>query len=63
MKVFLIGGLGFIGRRFIRKFFDTHELVVYATNEDIQNAKKAIDLKNLSIEEGLVEDEKTWSNY
>lgn len=58
MKIFLIGGLGFIGKRFIRKLAVTHELIAYATKEDIQNAQKTIDLKNLSIEEGFVEDEK-----
>ena len=58
MKVFLVGGLGFIGKRFIRKFSGTHKVVAYASEQDIQNANKVIDLKNVSIEEGFVEDKK-----
>ena len=58
MKVSLVGGLGFIGKRFIRKFSGTHKVIAYATEQDIQNANKVIDLKNVSIEEGFVEDKK-----
>jgi len=56
MKVFLIGGLGFIGKRFIRKFADSHQIIVYATSQDFQNAKNVLDLGNITIEEGLVEE-------
>lgn len=58
MKIFLIGGFGFIGRRFIRKFSGNYELIVYATKEDILNAERTIDLKDISIEEGFVQEEK-----
>jgi len=58
MKVFLVGGFGFIGKRFIRKFTDSHEITVYATKQDIQNANKVLDLEKISIEEGLVEEQK-----
>jgi len=58
MKVLLIGGLGFIGKRFIRKFSDMHELIVYSTEEDIEKASKVMDLTKLTIEKGFVEDEK-----
>jgi len=58
MKVFLVGGFGFIGKRFIRKFADSHEIIVYATKQDIQNANKVLDLEKISIEEGLVEEQK-----
>ena len=56
MKVFLIGGLGFIGKRFIRKFADSHQIIVYATSQDFQNAKNILDLGKITIEEGLVEE-------
>jgi len=58
MKVFLIGGLGFIGKRFIRQFSNVHEITVYATKQDIQNVSKILDLTKISIEEGFVEDKK-----
>jgi UDP-glucose 4-epimerase len=58
MKIFLVGGFGFIGRRFIRTYSDVHEITVYATQKDIQNAKKILNLENVSVEEGFIEDEK-----
>ncbi len=58
MKLFLVGGLGFIGKRFIRKFSQNHDLVVYASSKCITKCKNEIDLSNVQIEEGLVEDEK-----
>ena len=58
MKVFLIGGFGFIGKRFIRQFSNIHEITVYATQQDIKNAAKTLDLTKISIEEGFVGDEK-----
>jgi len=57
MRVFLVGGLGFIGGHFIKKFSNTHEIIVFATPQDIQNAKN-LNLKNIVLEEGFVEDEK-----
>jgi len=53
-----VGGAGFIGRRFIRKFAKTNEIIVYATNQDVMSAKKVLDLFNVQIEEGFVEDDK-----
>ncbi|MDE1844296.1 MAG: NAD(P)-dependent oxidoreductase [Thaumarchaeota archaeon] len=35
MKVLLVGGLGFIGRRFIRKYSNFHEVIVYSRHKDI----------------------------
>jgi UDP-glucose 4-epimerase len=58
MKIFLVGGFGFIGRRFIRKYSDMHEIIVYATQKDVQETKKNLNLKNVTIEEGFIEDEK-----
>jgi UDP-glucose 4-epimerase len=58
MKVLLVGGLGFIGRRFIRKFSKIHEIIVYAQHDSISNAKEILDLKYILVEEGNVEDRK-----
>jgi len=58
VKVFLVGGLGFIGKRFIRKYSELHDLIVYASKENIEKSKDVLDLSKVSIEEGLVEDEK-----
>ena len=56
MKVLLVGGLGFIGKRFIRKFSGIHELVVYAKSEDVLKASATFNLKNVVIEKGGIED-------
>lgn len=58
MKLLLVGGAGFIGRRFIRKFAKTNEIIVYATNQDVISSKKVLELFNIQIEEGFVEDDK-----
>jgi len=58
VKLLLVGGAGFIGRRFIRKFAKTNEIIVYATNQDVISAKKVLELFNIQIEEGFVEDDK-----
>lgn len=55
MKVLLVGGFGFIGRRFIRKFTNNHQIIVYARKPDIINASKTLDLKKIVLEEGSVE--------
>lgn len=56
MKVFLVGGLGFIGKRFIRKFFNTHEIIVYARKKADFDISKFENLKNVILEYGSVED-------
>lgn len=60
MKVLLIGGLGFIGKRFIRKFSDEYELVICAMNEDVLKTKKDFPVKNFIIEECNVEEKKIY---
>jgi len=56
VKVFLNGGLGFIGIRFIRKYFQEHEIIVYARKKDRQILDKSDVLKNITVEYGSVED-------
>jgi len=58
MKILLNGGLGFIGKRFIEKFSNQHDIVVYARKEDVANTKGFIHLKNVILEEGNTEDSK-----
>jgi len=55
MKVLLVGGFGFIGRRFIRKFSNSHQIIVYARKPEILNASKTLDLKKIVLEEGSIE--------
>lgn len=56
MRILLVGGLGFIGKRFIRKFANIHEIVVYTPQENPDNSKQHF--RNIKIEKGKVEDEK-----
>lgn len=58
MKVLLVGGLGFIGKRFIRKFSGIHEIIVYAQHDSILTTKETLDMKHVLVEEGGVEDRK-----
>ena len=37
MKVLLTGGLGFIGKRFIENFQNSHDLIVFTTENSIKN--------------------------
>lgn len=60
MKVLLVGGLGFIGRRFIRKFSSFHDLIIYAKYDDILKIDAYQKLKNIKIEEGGIEDKKIY---
>ena len=56
MKVLLNGGLGFIGIRFIRKYFQEHEIIVYARKKDRPILNESDALKNITIEYGSIED-------
>ena len=58
MKIFLVGGLGFIGKRFIRKNSRKDDLIIYASNRSFEQSKTKIDLFGIKIEIGLVEDDK-----
>ncbi len=57
MKILLVGGLGFIGRRFIQKFSNNYELAIYAKKDTIHDINREF-LRDITIEEGLVEEEK-----
>jgi len=57
MKIFLIGGAGFIGKRFIRKYSKTEKIIVYATKDDISMNKKFLEDHNVDVIEGLVEED------
>jgi len=57
MKILLVGGLGFIGRRFIQKFSSKYELVVYVKRETISRSREKF-LGNITIEKGSINEEK-----
>jgi len=58
MKILLVGGAGFIGKRFIRNFAKTDQIIVYAIKEDIEKAKEFLDEHKIETIEGAVEDAK-----
>ena len=58
MRVLLNGGLGFIGKRFIEKYSEDYDIIVYLRKEDIINIKGFTNLKNVILEEGNIEDKK-----
>jgi len=59
MKVFLVGGLGFIGRRFIGRFSGTHDLVVYAKKEGVdERSRDFCRGRNVVLEWGSVGDQR-----
>jgi len=55
VKIFLIGGAGFIGKRFIRKYFKENKIIVYALQQDILDAKKFLEEHNIKTIEGSVD--------
>lgn len=57
MRILLVGGLGFIGRRIIRKFSSTYDIVVFATPADILNSKQFIGETGVKVEQGSVEEQ------
>lgn len=58
MRILLVGGLGFIGKRFIRKFSGIHEIITYAQYDNISKTREISNMKNVLHEEGKVEDKK-----
>ena len=56
MKILLTGGLGFIGTRFIRKFSNAHQIIVYGRKKEKTNPAKLSHLKNVTLEYCSVED-------
>lgn len=58
MKILLIGGFGFIGSSFIKKFGRSYDLVILARKESVNREKKLLQSKEFSIEKISVEDNK-----
>ena len=56
MKILLVGGLGFIGKKFIQKFLKKYQLSIYANKHSISNVGKDF-LKNIKHLEGSIEEE------
>jgi len=57
VKILLVGGLGFIGKRFARRFSDVHNIIIFDLKDDINRAGK-ITNKKIILEEGSIEDKK-----
>lgn len=57
MKILLVGGLGFIGGRFIKKFFNIHELIVFTKKESVRTNKN--NKLRILIEKCIIEDMQT----
>ncbi len=55
MKILLVGGAGFIGKRFIRKYSEIHKIIVYAPKEDILKTKKFLEDYKIDVIEGIIE--------
>ena len=58
MKILLTGGYGFIGKRFIKKYSDDYNIIVYARKNDAHISKDSSQLKDIFFEEGSIEDKK-----
>ena len=56
MRVLLTGGLGFIGKRFIDNFQNSHDLIVFTTENSIKNFNPT-EIPRVIIEKGSVEDD------
>ena len=61
MKILLTGGLGFLGKRFIRKYSKEHKIVVFTLKDDIEKILNDSLFGNIIFEEGNIE-EKTISD-
>ncbi len=57
MEILLVGGAGFIGKRFIRKYAKTNKITVYATKDDILKAKDFLSDFNVEVIEGTIEED------
>ena len=57
MEILLVGGAGFIGKRFIRKYAKTNKITVYATRDDILKTKPFFEDHNVEVEEGIIEED------
>ena len=57
MEILLVGGAGFIGKRFIRKYAKTDQITVYATKDDILKAKNFLTDYNVDVIEGTIEED------
>ena len=60
MKILLTGGLGFIGKRFIKKFSYDYDIIVFDRKEAVANGKDSSQFKNIIFEKGSIEDKKVF---
>jgi len=60
LKILLTGGLGFIGKRFIKKFSYDYDIIVFDRKEAVANGKDSSKFKNIIFEKGSIEDKKVF---
>lgn len=58
MRILVVGGRGFLGKRFIRKWSQIHELIIFDREKPLEPAEN--DLSLIPIEKGTVEEEKIY---
>jgi len=58
MKVLLIGGLGFIGKKFLKKYSHVYDVIIYDRKDEVLKIKGKEQFKNIVLEEGNVEEQK-----
>jgi len=61
MKIFLIGGFGFIGKRLIQNLYKTHELIVFS-KESTNKFINQNDFPSIIIEKGNIQDLKIYES-
>ena len=52
MKILLLGGFGFIGKRFIRRFHDKHEIIIFGKENNSEKFQLEQKYANIIIELG-----------
>lgn len=57
MKILLTGGLGFVGKRFVRKFGKSHEIIVFSQEKSSNDILQDSSFKNIIFETGRIEEQ------
>ena len=52
MKILLLGGFGFIGKRFVKKYHNKYELIVFRKKNRLKKTQSEYQFSNVNIEFG-----------
>lgn len=52
MKILLLGGFGFIGKRFVKKFHSKYELIVFGMKNNLEKCQLETQFSNIKVELG-----------